>query len=161
MNRRRHLSILRRSQIPDTRTPPSKSRRGAILTMELILVLPIFLILLFAIIEFSLLSSARTRVTDAARYGVRRLCVANEDPDDIRREIRSLLGPKLGRNVDVEVLAAKHPGELANVFVSVPMKNATPDLLWVTGFSVSERFLVADAPMVMEHDSASIGLQRL
>ena len=33
--------------------------------MELVLVLPIFLLLLFAIVEFSLLTTARVRISDA------------------------------------------------------------------------------------------------
>ncbi len=51
-------------QIRNSRTP---DREGAILSMELVLILPIFLLLVFSIVEFSMLMSAHTRVTNAAQ----------------------------------------------------------------------------------------------
>ncbi|MEZ6059490.1 MAG: pilus assembly protein [Planctomycetaceae bacterium] len=138
-----------------------RSRLGAILSMELVLVLPIFMVLLFAVVEFSLLASARNRMSDAARCGVRELCINDESPDLIRQELTKRLGPKLSQGIVIDVRAAARAGEVANVRVTVPMKNATPDLLWLTGFSVQNRFLTAEAPMVREHDNLQTGLQRL
>ena len=129
------------------------TRRGAILTMELVLVLPVFMLLLFAIVEFSLLSSAQNRITEAAQTGVRQLCITNKSPDDIRESVKRQLGPKLASQMKVDVVSPADAGELANVRITIPMKNATPDLLWLTGFSVSDRVLSADAPMIREHDS--------
>ncbi|HIE97839.1 MAG TPA: hypothetical protein EYG03_06385 [Planctomycetes bacterium] len=130
-----------------------RSRSGVILSMELVLVLPIFLLLLFAIIEFSLLSTARIRISDAAHAGARRLCLSDTDPAGIRDEVKLMLGKKLSRDAMIEVADSQKPGERINVRILVPMKNATPDLLWLTGFSVRSRILVADALMVREHDT--------
>ena len=125
-------------------------RRGAILSMELVLVLPIFLTLVFAIVEFSLLASARTRVTDAARHGARLMCLTGASSDDVRQATTGLLGVHLSRHCQVDIRRSVHAGEVGSVHVQVPMRNATPDLLWFAGFSVSRRFIHADASMVME-----------
>jgi hypothetical protein len=129
--------------------------------MELVLVLPIFLLLLFAIVEFSLLSTARIRISDAAHAGARRLCLSDTGPEGIRHQVKLILGNKLSRNATIEVADSHKPGERINVRILVPMKNATPDLLWATGFSVRNRILVAEASMVREHDTISVDQQRL
>ena len=129
--------------------------------MELVLVLPIFLLLLFAIVEFSLLTTARVRISDAAHAGARRLCLSDTGPDDIRDEVKLMLGRKLSRDATIEIAGLPKAGERIIVRIRVPMKNATPDLLWPTGFSVRDRTLVADALMVREHDTISADQQRL
>lgn len=134
-----------------------QKRRGAILTMELVLVLPMFLLLLFAIVEFSMLMSARSRVADAAKAGVRRICIANASADIVRADVTELLGPTLSQNVAIDVQIPERAGEVANVQIVIPMSNAAPDLLWMTGFSVRDRHLVAEAPMIREHDTVSAG----
>jgi len=138
-----------------------RHRPGVILSMELVLVLPIFLLLLFAIVEFSLLTTARVRISDAAHAGARRLCLSDTGPDDIRDEVKQMLGRKLSRDATIEVAGLQKAGERIIVRIRVPMKNATPDLLWPTGFSVRNRTLVADALMVREHDTISADQQRL
>ncbi len=135
-------------------------RRGAILTTELLLVLPIFLLLLCAILEFSLLASARTRVSDAAHAATRQLCLTNATEGQIKGYVRSVLGPKLAANASVEIIPGAKAGDLVNVRVITPMQNATPDLLWMTGFSVRERVLAADAPMIREHDVVTDAVQQ-
>jgi hypothetical protein len=35
------------------------------------------------------------------------------------------------------------------------MRNASPDLLWMTGFSLQDRSFDADAPMVMERTASN------
>ena len=137
------------------------NRRGAILSMELILVLPIFLLLLFAIVEFSLLTQAQSRISDAAHVGARKICLANVPASDVRADIEKSLGPKLARGIQVEVNDLRRTGESVHVRVLVPMQNAAPDLLWMTGFSVRHRVLAADALMVREHDIVSAGQGRL
>lgn len=136
-------------------------RRGAILSMELVLVLPIFLLLIFSIVEFSLLMSARTRVSDAARQGVRLLSLSSCSADEVRETVISVLGSSLGRQCRVDVRPGAAVGDTAHVHVSVPMQNASPDLLWPTGFSVTGRWLEADAYLLMERACPSQPTQRL
>mgnify|MGYP003350373201 CR=1 FL=1 len=50
---------------------PTRRSRSGVLSMELVLTLPILLILLFGLLEFSLLFFARGDVVDASRAGGR------------------------------------------------------------------------------------------
>ena len=129
--------------------------------MELVLVLPIFMLVLFSVVEFSMLSTARTRLTDASRHGARMLCISDRSSDDVRSEVRRILGSRLARGVDIEIRDSKQPGDIVNVSVRIPMANASPDLLWMTGFSVRNRYLGAASPMVREHEVATSGIDRL
>jgi len=138
-----------------------RHRLGAILSMELVLVIPIFLLILFSIVEFSMLSSARTRVTDAARHGARLLCISDRSHNDVRKEVTRLLGRQLSKQAVVNIDDTGHPGDTVNVRIHIPMKNASPDLLWMTGFSVRDRYLRAQAPMAREHDVATTRIDRL
>lgn len=149
------------SSIPSRRSTLSVRRQGAILSMELVLVLPIFMLVLFSIVEFSMLSTARTRLTDAARHGARMLCISDRSHDDVREQVQKLLGSQLSRQADIEIHDSKKPGDIVNVHVRIPMANASPDLLWMTGFSVRNRYLGAEAPMAREHDVATSGIERL
>jgi Flp pilus assembly protein TadG len=77
------------------------SRSGVILSLELVLVLPIFLLLLFAIVEFSLLTTARIRISDAAHAGARRLCLTDTRAEDIRDEVKQILFRPISNDCDV------------------------------------------------------------
>jgi len=135
-------------------------RTGAILSMELVLVIPIFLLLLFSIVEFSMLSSARTRLSDAARHGARLLCISDRSHDDVREEVQKILGTQLSREMRLGIQDSGRPGDIVTVRVQIPMRNATPDLLWATGFSVRERYLIVGVPMAREHDIARTRIER-
>lgn len=128
----------------------SSSRRGAILSMELVLVLPLFLMLVFSIVEFSMLMSAQSRVDTACQSGARLMSLTGASNEEVQSKVLSLLGPKLATNCLVQVQPASHPGEVGYVTIQVPMNNASPDLLWITGYSLSGRSLNASTPMVME-----------
>lgn len=136
-------------------------RPGAILSMELVLILPIFLLLIFSIIEFSMLMSARTRVAGAASSGARLMSIAGAGPEEVRDKVTYLLGPALAKNCEIIVEPADHAGGIGRVCVKVPMKNASPDLLWMTGFSLTHRTIETDAPMVMERSASIDRKQRM
>jgi Flp pilus assembly protein TadG len=136
-------------------------RRGAILSMELVLVLPILMLLIFAVAEFSMLTSAQTRVSDAARHGARVLSMSGGSSSEIQLLVTQMLGPNLANGCQVEVHPGKFAGDTGLVRVTVPMQNATPDLLWMTGFSVRGRSIRIEAPMVMEQRLVSEELNRL
>lgn len=136
-------------------------RRGAILSMELILVLPLFLLLLFAIVEFTMLTAAQTRIANAAHAGARQLCLTNAPAETVRKDVIQSLGSRLGGGATVEVTDPGKAGDRINIRVNVPMQNAAPDLLWMTGFSVRNRVMAADALMVREHDTVSAGQTQL
>jgi Flp pilus assembly protein TadG len=129
-------------------------RKGAILSMELVLILPIFLLLVFSIVEFSMLMSAHTRVANAAQSGSRMMCISGANESEVKERVTSLLGASLAKDCLIQVYPANYAGEIGRVAIRVPMRNASPDLLWMTGFSLQDRSIDADAPMVMERTAS-------
>ncbi len=138
-----------------------RSREGAILSMELILVLPIFLVLLFAVVEFTMLMSARAHMCDVARAASRHMSLSGCADDQTTALVRQLLGPALASDCRVSVMNDGGAGSPGNVRIDLPMQNAAPDLLWIIGFGLQERVLSVDAPVIMERDVASSGIRRL
>jgi hypothetical protein len=147
---------LHATELPGMISPPRtvRRRRAIVLSLELILVVPLFLLLVFSIIEFSLLMSARTRIAAAATSGARQMSLGSGSPEQIQNDVKHLLGPELARRSRIQVDPGNHVGAVGRVTVSVPMSDASPDLLWMIGFGLSERTLEADAPMVMERAAA-------
>lgn len=136
-----------------SRRLPLRGRRrlGAVLSMELILVLPIALALIFASIEVGMLWSAGQRVHEAAAEGCRTASFRGADVAAVRRSIENRLGRKSmidACQIDVQPATAEKP-EVC-VTVSVPMRCAAPDLLCFVGFSLGDRKLVSQTIMRKE-----------
>lgn len=138
-------------------------RRGAILSMELVLVMPIFLLLIFSIVEFSMLMSAQTRVANAAQNGARLLSICGMPSlaaeAEVKTRVEQLLGPSLARQCVITIEPGNFASDLGHVRVQVPMRNACPDLLWMTGFSVANRSINCDAAMAMERTASAADVQ--
>ena len=118
--------------------------------MELVMVLPIFLLLIFSVVEFSMLMSARTHVSDTARHGARLLSLTDVDSAELQQTMRILLGPKLSRQSQIDIQMNDPAVGIGTVSVSIPMSNAAPDLLWMIGFSLRNRRIESNASMVLE-----------
>lgn len=131
------------------------TRRGAILSMELVLVLPIFLLLLFAIVEFSMIASSQSRINTVAQSATRQLSLHGATPDELKQQVKASLGPKLARRAFIKITDPPNTGDIANVEVVVPMQNTAPNLLWIIGFNLNGRHLSASAPMVKEVAAAA------
>ena len=116
------------------------------------LVIQIFLLVLFSIVEFSLVASARMCLNEAARHGARMVCITDKMEETVRHEIGAFLGPRLAYDALVEIEDSGKAGNVVNVRIRISMQNASPELLWMTGFSVRDRYLFAAAPMAREHD---------
>jgi len=142
----------------------SSDRKGAILSMELVLVLPVFLLLIFSIVEFSMLMSAQTRVANAAQNGARLLSICGMPSvaaeAEVRTRVEQLLGPALARQCVITIEPGDFASDLGRVRVQVPMRNACPDLLWMTGFSVAHRSIDCQAAMVMERTASAAEIER-
>ncbi|HRA86858.1 MAG TPA: TadE/TadG family type IV pilus assembly protein [Planctomycetaceae bacterium] len=147
------------------KSPSSRisARKGVILSMELVLVLPIFLVLIFSIVEFSMLMSAQTRVANAAQNGARMLSICGvpsaSAEAEVKARVEQLLGPSLAYECVVTIEPGAYASDLGHVRVQVPMQNACPDLLWMTGFSVSQRTITCDAAMAMERTTAASAVE--
>lgn len=69
---------------------------------------------------------------------------------EVQERVTQLLGASLAGNCEIDVQPAEYAGQIGRVFIRVPMNSASPDLLWMTGFSLSDRYLESSAAMVME-----------
>lgn len=133
------------------RKPVSQHRgRRGILSMELVLTLPILMLLLLAIFEFSFLMSARSEVVEASRAGARLATLHGVWEEEIQQEVQRALGPKFGPAAIVESHLGTYSGEEVIVTVRVPMSAAAPNLLWPVGFNIQGQELVAQTRMVKE-----------
>lgn len=125
-------------------------RRRGILSMELVFTLPILMLLLFGIFEYSLLCYARGSVVEASRNGARAASYPGATEEAIELAVLRSLGPVLGRGALIEADMGTFTGDPVYVVVRVPMQHASPDLMWPVGFSLQGRFLVAETVMQKE-----------
>jgi Flp pilus assembly protein TadG len=127
----------------------TKRRRG-LLSMELLITLPIFGVLLMGLFEYSLLFAARGDVVAACRAGCRRATLTDATLEDVEYEVRATLGNRLARRVQVDAVLGERTGDEVTVAVSVPMGLASPDLLWPIGFGLRDRNFSCQSRMVKE-----------
>lgn len=125
-----------------------RERRGMI-SMELIFTLPLLMLLLMAILEFSLLMYARGDVVQAARAGARLGALHGAQVDDVEREVGRALGRRFP-HYRVQAQLGEQSGDEVTVAVSVPMSAAAPNLLWPVGYNIRERDLKAQARLLKE-----------
>ena len=129
---------------------PRSRRRLGVLTIELVMVLPILMIVLMAVFEFSILFFARSSVVQASRLAARQASLGVTDEEQINQVVNRVLSPALQRGHQVYVIPASRAGEITTVGLRVPMKSAAPDLLWPIGFSLQGRYLVEETSLVRE-----------
>jgi hypothetical protein len=117
--------------------------------MELILVLPIVLALVFSVVEFGMLWSASQRVKDAATAGCRTASFRGADETAIRRAVERTLGrPALIANYSIDI--RQDVSNEVSVSVAVPMRSAAPDLLRFVGIALDGRLLSSQTVMRKE-----------
>lgn len=128
----------------------ARRRLGAILSTELVLVLPIVITLLLAVVEFGMIMQARGSVVEASRVAGRLAAQSHATAADVEVAARRALGRKLGQAADVNVVAGDHPGDRVVVGVAVPMTAASPDFLFWIGLSHEGKQLAAVSEFVKE-----------
>lgn len=122
------------------RSSAQATRRGAVLTFELLLILPIVLALCLAVVELSLLWSGNQRLALASRAACRVATLPGTTDNDIRQTVlQSLLGHRLSTVVKVEIQRGAVAGDPVGVRLVAPMQAASPDLLAIVGFSLADR----------------------
>lgn len=127
-----------------------RDRRSGLAAMELALVLPILLLLILGLLEFSLLFYARGSIVEASRAGARAATRMGIDFSQIQNEVGLVLSPTLCNGLQVGVEGGESSGDAVTVAVRVPMNSACPDLLWPIGYSLQGRYLYAEATMIKE-----------
>lgn len=134
--------------------PPS-SRRGAILSYELIFVLPIAVALVLALLEFGLLWSAAHKVQLASQHACRVGTRPCEDLLQLHRAVEraadeALVDQRLIRSCELQFKPGVQTGDPVQVEIKVPMTAASPDLLTIVGYSLRGRYLTSRVVMSKE-----------
>ncbi len=142
----------RKQRVQTARRQP---RLGAMLSMELLLVLPVLLILLAALVEFSLIWSANSKVKAASQLGCRVATLPATHPDVAEQVIREKVNETLDKsslveNHELEFVLGAYTGDKVSVRVRVPMKAVAPDLLSFVGLGLEDRVIVATTVMRKE-----------
>jgi hypothetical protein len=129
---------------------PGQSRRQGVISMELILTLPILLMLLLGIFEFSFLMSARGDVVQASRAGCRLATLNGVVPEDVENEVVRTLGSPMQSACSVQSQLGVNSGDEVLVTVRVPMAAVAPNLLWPLGYNLQGRDLISQTRMLKE-----------
>jgi Flp pilus assembly protein TadG len=142
--------MLNKMRSTQKRTP--RRRKGALLSVELVFVLPILLIILFGFVELSLLLMGMQRVQAASSAACRVATLPATDADLQQQAMREAAAGALGKAGMVETFQMNsdigpNAGDPVAVEISVPMAAAAPDLLRVIGFSLQGRQLVVRTQM--------------
>jgi Flp pilus assembly protein TadG len=138
-----------------TASPMGHRRRGS-LAVELVLILPILLIFLLGMFEFSLLLSARQQLLAASREGAR-VAAQGADDQEVRLTVKRVLGKGSMGNAEVGVRRIAGETETlgagrdrVEVVVRIPATRVVPDLLGWAGIKFAGHDLVAGAVMNRE-----------
>tara|TARA_R110002111_G_scaffold168038_1_gene233889 strand:+ start:194455 stop:194871 length:417 start_codon:yes stop_codon:yes gene_type:complete len=127
-----------------------QTKRTGFLSMELALVLPIFGIVMFGLLEFTLLFYARADVVEASRIGARLATLPGMTQQNIEQEVRKILSPQLGQGAVIQTEMGEHSGDIVMVAVSIPMTLASPNLLWPVGYDLKGQNLYSETRMIKE-----------
>ena len=130
---------------------PRPLRRGAILSAELVLALPLITILFFAITQFGILWASQHKLSAAARAACRVASLPGSTLADIDRAVAQALGSqRLVDSRQLRVQRGPYSGDPVRVELRVPITAATPEMLKLFGFSLGDRQLVAQCTMRRE-----------
>jgi hypothetical protein len=128
-----------------------RRRTGAVLSTEMIFVLPLVFGLLLAVVEVSFLWVGSHRTAAAARAGCWVARLAGSDEAEIQQEVCRVLGKQLMIDAHkTRILRGPYSGDPVLVEVCVPMRAAAPDMLGMLGFGLGERKFVAHCLMRRE-----------
>ncbi len=142
-------SQLTRSRSSTQSLQSQRVRRG-VLTMELVLTLPILLVMLLGLFEFTMIFYSRSLVVEASRAAARKASLPGATDEAIEAEVRRVLSPALQTGIQIEVDLGDRSGDLVAVSIEVPMTSASPDLLWPIGVGLNGRNLYSETRMVRE-----------
>ena len=135
----------------------SARRLGAMLSVELVMVLPILLIMLLAFVEFGLLLMATQGVGAAANLGAREAALASSTEASVKIAADGALegwvwkgkhevvvfvnGVRVDFSEPTDLIATAPTGSDISVTVNVPMIQAAPNLLAYFGIDLTGKDL--------------------
>ena len=135
---------------------PRRTSRPGIVVVELLLIMPIFLILLTAMIEFCLIFVARQELMAACREGCR--VASHGAPNaEVRAAVETVLGDSRLSKAEVNIIHFEEdhvlpnaPRDRVRVVVHLPTNAVVPDFLGLVGISFAEDELACGTVMSME-----------
>ena len=143
------------NSMPGSHRSIARRRKGAILSIELVMVVPILLSILLASVEFGILLMATQGVGAAANVGSRAAAVPSSTLASVEAAVDTALEGWVWQGehevlifVNNELatsgndrLASAVTGDVVSVTVNVPMDQAAPDLLRYFGISIAGKEL--------------------
>lgn len=132
-----------------------RRRKGSTLAIELLFVLPIVLVVIFATIEFSTLLVVRQQLQAASREGAR-VAALGGDAQQVQAAVSQFLGTGSLANAQVESVLTDNlgnplpSGSAVAVTVSLPTAQAVPNLLAPFGFTLADDVSIAQTVMRKE-----------
>jgi Flp pilus assembly protein TadG len=144
---------------PGEPTPP-EPRRG-IVANELLLVLPVLLLIVLGMAEFSLILLARQELLTASREGARVASHGGADRDRVTQEVKATVKRVLGdgrlgdAGVEVHFLDGdpslpQPTRDRVEVVVGVGVTHVTPNFLGFLGLNLAGRRLIAGTVLNVE-----------
>jgi len=129
----------------------ARNRRGALLSAEALVVLPLLFAFLCAISEFGLIWAGNSRVKLASLQGCRVATLPGSDREAVAAAVeRALAKQGLIDDYELRIEWGPHSGDPVAVEVELPMSSAAPDMLYAFGFSLEDRDLTARTVMRRE-----------
>src|SRR5579885_1174137 len=145
-----------RIRTPHLRATTARGRRQGHLAVELLLVLPLFLIALAMVIEFGVILTARQELMAASREACR-VAAHGGDDDEVKAAAQRVLGKgRLGSATVVidrfedDPVPPNGPRDRVQVVVHVPITKLVPDFLGWVGVTFAGQELVAGTVMSQE-----------
>ena len=128
-------------------------RKGAVFSIEMMMMITFLVPMMFALTEFSLLWSAKHLLQTAAHEGARaaampavddqqRCLAAQEAIEEVLNKPR-FLDDEIGYEMTCD--PGMYHGDMVTVGLQLPMTTASPDLLGIIGISIEDRFLTVQA----------------
>ena len=131
----------------------ASQRRGAVFSIEMMMLISVLIPMMFALTEFSLFWSARHLLNAAASQPARAAAMpapTNADRCDAAMEAADSVlikprfrDPEIGYTMTCD--AGMYHGDMVMIEIEMPMTTASPDLLGIIGISIEDKVLTAQA----------------
>jgi len=150
-NFRRSANSVRRRSTSGRAFP----RRRAVLSLELLLVLPLLFGVVLGLVELSMIASANQRIKTASALACRIATFPATSDDALIDAVQNVVDNTLRRhslkeNCHITLTPGQSTGDDVVVEITLPMIHAAPNMLAFLGFSLEDRQLFARTVMRKE-----------
>lgn len=131
--------------------PNNRSSRLASVSFESLLVIPILLLVVVALVEFTMLIAAEQKLAEASGVACRTASVGRSD-DDCKEAVKAVLGKKQYDVAEVKIDRRRDPhcGDVIEVCIHLPAKAAAPCVLRSCGMKLTDDTLIGRTYMRAE-----------